>query len=67
MGLIGQGEILTFEQNNKLMSSGKFPGYETMVTDRISLEDVVSKGFEELINNKDDHIKILVSPRALSS
>jgi threonine dehydrogenase-like Zn-dependent dehydrogenase len=67
MGLIGQGETLIFEHDNKLMSPGKFPGYESMVTDRISLEDIVSKGFEELVNNKDDHIKILVSPRALSS
>jgi len=34
-----------------------------MMTSRISLEDVVSKGFEELVNNKDDQIKILISPK----
>lgn len=34
-----------------------------MVTSRISLEDVVAKGFEELVNHRDDHIKILISPK----
>lgn len=33
------------------------------MTGRISLEDVVTKGFDELINNKDEHIKILVTPK----
>lgn len=33
-----------------------------MVTGRISVEDVVEKGFKELINNKDQHIKIMVTP-----
>ena len=42
---------------------GKYDGYEGMVTSRISVEDVVAKGFEELINNKDEHIKILVTPK----
>lgn len=34
-----------------------------MVTSRISLEDVVTKGFDELVKRKDDHIKILISPK----
>lgn len=34
-----------------------------MVTARIALEDVIEKGFKELIKNKDAHIKILVTPR----
>lgn len=34
-----------------------------MVTSRILLEDVVGKGFLELIEKKDDHIKILVTPK----
>ena len=46
---------------------GKYDGYEGMVTSRISVEDVVAKGFEELINNKDEHIKILVTPKKSSS
>jgi (R,R)-butanediol dehydrogenase/meso-butanediol dehydrogenase/diacetyl reductase len=33
-----------------------------MVTGRIRIDDIVEKGFEELVNNKDKHIKILVSP-----
>lgn len=32
-----------------------------MITSRIALEDVVEKGFKELIGNKDHHVKILVS------
>jgi threonine dehydrogenase-like Zn-dependent dehydrogenase len=47
----------------ELFKAGKFKGYEKMVTDRILLEDVVTKGFEQLINRKDDHIKIMVTPR----
>ena len=27
------------------------------------MNDVVEKGFKELVNNKDKHIKILVSPK----
>jgi hypothetical protein len=34
-----------------------------MITSRIHLDDVVKLGFEELIQRKDDHIKILVTPR----
>lgn len=44
--------------------SGKFSGIEEMVTARIALADVVSQGFEALANKRDDHIKILVTPRA---
>jgi len=42
---------------------GKFKGFEKLVTARIALEDVVEQGFEELVNNKDDHVKILVTPK----
>lgn len=35
-----------------------------MVTARIGLEDLVKKGIKELIDNKDEHIKILVTPKA---
>jgi threonine dehydrogenase-like Zn-dependent dehydrogenase len=44
-------------------TSGKYPSFEKMVTSRISLEDVVTKGFKELIENKDEHVKILVTPK----
>jgi len=53
-----------FAETVELFKAGRFKGYEKMVTDRIALEDVVTKGFEELVNHKDDHIKILVTPRA---
>jgi (R,R)-butanediol dehydrogenase/meso-butanediol dehydrogenase/diacetyl reductase len=42
---------------------GRLKGYEKMVTSRISVEDIVEKGFKELIHNKDKHIKIMVSPK----
>ncbi|APG24920.1 2,3-butanediol dehydrogenase [Syntrophotalea acetylenica] len=35
---------------------------EPMITGKIELDDIVEKGFEELVNNKDAHIKILVKP-----
>ena len=35
-----------------------------MVTARIGLEEVKERGFDELINNKDKHVKILVTPKA---
>ena len=41
----------------------KFQGIEEMVTSRIRLEDVTQQGFEELVQNKDYHIKILVTPK----
>lgn len=46
-----------------LSHTGKFGGLSQMVTSQIALEDVLEKGFEELIAHKDDHIKILVTPR----
>ena len=52
-----------FRQTVEMFKAGTFKGYEKMVTDRIALEDVVTKGFEELVNHKDDHIKILVTPK----
>jgi len=36
---------------------------ETMITGRIKLDDIIEKGFEELVNNKDENIKIIVSPK----
>lgn len=35
-----------------------------MVTSRIGLDDVSQRGFEELVQNKDHHIKILVTPKS---
>jgi len=33
-----------------------------LITGRIKLDDLIEKGFEELVNNKDANIKIIVSP-----
>lgn len=56
-------EILSTTDIPTLSLIGKFDSVSKMVTSRIALEDVVHKGFEELVSNKDDHIKILVTPR----
>jgi threonine dehydrogenase-like Zn-dependent dehydrogenase len=42
--------------------AGKFEGIETMVTSRIHVDNIVIKGFEELVHHKDKHIKIMVTP-----
>lgn len=47
---------------NVLMTvAGKFKGVEKMVTSRIYIDDIATKGFDELVMNKDKHIKILVT------
>ena len=33
-----------------------------MVTSRIHIDDIIEKGFNELMTNKDQHNKILVTP-----
>ncbi|OCK77958.1 threonine dehydrogenase [Lepidopterella palustris CBS 459.81] len=52
-----------FKETVEAFIQGKFKGVEKMVTSRIHLDDVPNKGFEELVTNKDDHIKILVTPK----
>ncbi|KAL4798742.1 chaperonin 10-like protein [Aspergillus venezuelensis] len=42
--------------------SGRFKGVEKMITRRLDLDDIVEKGFKELIK-PNDHIKILATPR----
>lgn len=65
MELMGKGKSECFHEVPyiHLHSKDLLLGYEQMVTSRIALEDLVPLGFEELIKNKDDHIKILVSPK----
>ncbi|KAF2834666.1 threonine dehydrogenase [Patellaria atrata CBS 101060] len=53
-----------FSETMEAFNEGKFKGLEQMVTSRIRLEDILEKGYKELIENKDEHIKILVSPKA---
>ncbi|KAH8809290.1 threonine dehydrogenase [Xylogone sp. PMI_703] len=53
-----------FRETVEAFVAGKFKDIGNMITSRISLEDVVEKGFEELLTNRDGHIKILVTPKA---
>jgi len=52
-----------FKETVQAFVEGRFKGVEKMVTSRIHLDDVPEKGFEELVKNRDEHIKILVTPR----
>ncbi|CAO2647659.1 Nn.00g085810.m01.CDS01 [Neocucurbitaria sp. VM-36] len=51
-----------FKETVDAFVAGKFKGVETMVTSRIHIDDISKKGFDELVINKDQHIKILVTP-----
>jgi (R,R)-butanediol dehydrogenase / meso-butanediol dehydrogenase / diacetyl reductase len=44
-----------------MIASGKVDPFQ-FITGRIALDDIVKNGFEELINNKEENIKILVQP-----
>ena len=44
-----------------LMNDGRIQA-EPMITGKIKLADIIEKGFEELVNHKEENIKILVSP-----
>jgi (R,R)-butanediol dehydrogenase/meso-butanediol dehydrogenase/diacetyl reductase len=50
-----------FDEAINMMAEGKFEG-DPLITGRIRLENIVSEGFEAIINDKQKHIKILVSP-----
>lgn len=43
--------------------AGKFAGAEVLITRRLPVEDLAEKGLEELIRNKDDHVKIVATWR----
>lgn len=45
------------------MASGKIP-FEQMVTAVVPLSNIIEGGFGELINNKADHVKILIQPNS---
>lgn len=47
-----------------MMRVGRFKNLQTMVTSKIHIDDIVSKGFDELVANRDQHVKILVRPHA---
>lgn len=68
--LLAQGEpssnsrIETLGIMSSRVFTGQLHGYENMVTYRITIDDVVDQGFRRLLKNKDDDIKILVTPKS---
>ena len=50
----------------RLLQDGKVAA-DQFITGRIGLDDIVKAGFRELIDNKEENVKILVSPRAALS
>jgi (R,R)-butanediol dehydrogenase/meso-butanediol dehydrogenase/diacetyl reductase len=45
----------------RMLASGQLKA-DPLITGKIKLDDLVAKGFDELVNNKDANIKIIVSP-----
>ena len=45
----------------EMVSSGRVDPYQ-FITGRIDLDDIVERGFRELIDNKEENVKILVRP-----
>jgi (R,R)-butanediol dehydrogenase/meso-butanediol dehydrogenase/diacetyl reductase len=50
-----------FRRVSSLLVSGQLKA-EPLITGRVAVEDIVEKGFMELINNKSENIKIIVHP-----
>lgn len=50
------------EETIKLVEEGKI-NLEPFITQRIELDDLISQGFETLINNNESAVKIIVRPR----
>jgi threonine dehydrogenase-like Zn-dependent dehydrogenase len=44
-------------------AAGKFAGAEALITRRLPVEDLKEKGLEELVRNKDEHVKIVATWR----
>ncbi|MFK4273794.1 zinc-binding dehydrogenase, partial [Streptomyces milbemycinicus] len=45
-----------------LVAGGRVDPHQ-FITGRIGLDDIVTSGFDELVNNKEENVKILVRPR----
>jgi threonine dehydrogenase-like Zn-dependent dehydrogenase len=43
--------------------AGKMKGAEALITRRLPVEDLAEHGLEELVRNKDDHVKIVATWR----
>lgn len=50
-----------FDTAIALLADGRIKA-EPLITGRIQLDDIVEKGFEELLKNRESNVKILVSP-----
>ena len=61
LGQQGYATLDDFKGLAALMAKGVIRA-ENLITGKIELKDILDKGFLELINNKDQHIKILVRP-----
>ncbi len=48
-----------YDETIRLMSGPRFRG-DLLITDRIGLDDLIGKGYDALLNEKDKHVKILV-------
>ena len=45
----------------EMVAGGKVDPFQ-FITGRVDLDDIVHKGYDELINNKEENVKILVKP-----
>ncbi|EIW87271.1 alcohol dehydrogenase GroES domain protein [Coniophora puteana RWD-64-598 SS2] len=46
----------------KSVADGRISGLDKLITARVALEDVVDKGMQALVREKDSHVKILIHP-----
>jgi threonine dehydrogenase-like Zn-dependent dehydrogenase len=60
------GQYATFLFSQLTDFAGKFDGLETMITSRIRLDQITNQGFDQLLQHKDNHIKIMVTPNELN-
>ena len=44
-----------------MVAEGRVDPYQ-FITGRIALDDIVEQGFRELIDNKEENVKVLVRP-----
>jgi (R,R)-butanediol dehydrogenase/meso-butanediol dehydrogenase/diacetyl reductase len=59
IGILGYGD--EFPQTIKILQATEEKA-RSLITAKINLTEIIEKGYNELLRNKDKHIKILVSP-----
>ena len=50
-----------YDETIQIMSDARFRG-DVLISDRIALDELIGKGYHGLLNEKDQHVKILVCP-----